>query len=149
MSAWRLFQITLALVLWYFLAGVVFSRVLGIWPPGYEAEGFFLTGAALPWSLLALGFYLPTDSVLAAVVRDCLFLALIAGGIGFNAVIVRGLLRGLIQETRLLPRLRQLRRQREQVQASANRPLRASQGARRFWPRPGGPVRRSVPARRR
>jgi hypothetical protein len=112
MSAVRLFQITLALVLWYFLAGLTFSRVLGVWPPGYEAEGFFLTGAALPWSLLALGFYLPTDSHLGAVVRDLLFFGLIAGGIAINAVIVHGIARTLLAQVRLALRLRRARRAR-------------------------------------
>ena len=32
MNAARIFQITLLLVLWYFLAGLVFSRVLQVWP---------------------------------------------------------------------------------------------------------------------
>jgi hypothetical protein len=146
MSPLRLFQVTLALVLWYFLAGLTFSRVLGVWPPGYEAEGFFLTGAALPWSLLALGFYGPTESALGAVVRDCVFLALIAGGIAVNAVIVQGLLRGLIRELRLALRLRRLRRQREAAQPPTTRAMRVSSGARSSQ---RDPIRRSPPTRRR
>lgn len=88
MTAARVFQVTLLLVLWYFLAGLVFTRALGLWPDGFEGEGFFLVGAALPWSLLALDFYQPTDSVLGAAVRDVLFFAVVAIGIAANAAIL-------------------------------------------------------------
>jgi hypothetical protein len=89
MTAVRLFQTTLLLVLWYFVAGLVFSRWLDIWPDGYEREGFFLVAAALPWSLLALDFHRPTDSLAGAAVRDMLFLMVLGLGIATNAVIAR------------------------------------------------------------
>jgi hypothetical protein len=92
MSALRIFQITLLLVLWYFFAGLVFSRWLGVWPPDFEREGFFLTAAALPWALLALDFHQPTNSVLGAAVRDALFLFLLGLGIAANAAIANRLL---------------------------------------------------------
>jgi hypothetical protein len=100
-KALRIFQITLLLVLWYFFAGLVFSRVLGIWPAGFEREGFFISAAALPWALLALDFYAPTDSPYGAVVRDALFFVVIALGIAANAVIVNGLLRAGVNRLRL------------------------------------------------
>jgi len=140
-SAERVFQITLALVLWYFLAGLVFSRVLGVWPEGFEAEGFFLTGAALPWSLLALGFYLPTESPSGAAVRDLLFFAVIAGGIAVNAVIVHGLLRSVLAQLRLR-RQRRLRQSKQTSRDVAD----ARSGAR---PRSEAPHRPSSPPPRR
>jgi len=100
-TAARIFQLTLLLVLWYFLAGLVFSRVLNIWPSGFEREGFFLGAAALPWSLLALDFYAPTDSLVGAAVRDLLFFVVIAFGIGINAVIVNALLSAAVRRLRL------------------------------------------------
>lgn len=106
MAAARIFQLTLLLVLWYFLAGLVFSRVLNLWPAGFEREGFFLGAAALPWSLLALDFYAPTDSVVGAAVRDLLFFAVIAFGIAINAVIVNALLSAAVQRLRFRRALR-------------------------------------------
>jgi hypothetical protein len=94
MSAPRIGQITLLLVFWYFLAGLVFSRWLGVWPEGFEREGFFLVTAALPWSLLALDFHRPTDSIVGAAVRDMLFFVLLGLGIAVNAVIAKLLLAG-------------------------------------------------------
>ncbi len=92
MTAPRIFQLTLLLVLWYFLAGLGSSRVFNIWPSGFEREGFFLAAAALPWTLLALDFYAPTDSVVGAVVRDALFFAVIALGVAVNAVMLNAAL---------------------------------------------------------
>ncbi|WP_295881245.1 hypothetical protein [uncultured Thiohalocapsa sp.] len=94
MSALRIFQITLLLVLWYFLAGLVFSRWLGVWPQAYEQEGFFLIAAAMPWALLALDFHAPTTSAVGAAVRDSLFLLLLGLGIAVNAAILNALLAG-------------------------------------------------------
>jgi hypothetical protein len=115
----RIFQLTLLLVLWYFLAGLVFSRVLHIWPSGFEREGFFLGAAALPWSLLALDFYAPTDSVVGAAVRDLLFFAVIAFGIAINAVIVNVLLSATARRLRLR---RMLRRQLVRVSGMPRHP---------------------------
>ncbi len=112
MAAARLFQLTLVAVLWYLLTGLICSRVLGIWPEGFEGEGYFITAAAVPWSLLALDFYHPTDSPVGAAVRDLLFFALIAGGIAVNAVIVGSMLRGLLKVLRLDRRIRRIARQR-------------------------------------
>ncbi len=106
-SGWRLFQLTLLLVLWYQLAGLVFSRVLGIWPSGFEHEGFFIAAAALPWTLLALGFYAPTDAPLAAAVRDLLFFALIAFGIAINALVLYGMLAATLRAAARRQRPRQ------------------------------------------
>jgi hypothetical protein len=92
MSAWRVFQITLLLVLWYFFAGLVFSRWLAIWPAAFEREGFFLIAAAMPWALLALDFHAPTSSIVGAAVRDMLFLVLLGLGIAANAAIINTLL---------------------------------------------------------
>lgn len=110
MTNQRLFRLTLLLVLWYFLSGLVFSRVLALWPSGYEAQGFFLIAAALPWSLLAIEFYAPTDSVLGAAVRDLLFLLLLAFGIAVNAVVAATLVRALLKQARLRLRLRRIDR---------------------------------------
>lgn len=101
MTAARIFQIMLLLVLWYILAGLVFSRVLQVWPAGFEQEGFFLGAAALPWTLLALDFFRPADSVAGAVVRDALFFVVIAFGIAANAVIVNLLLSAAARRVRL------------------------------------------------
>jgi hypothetical protein len=84
-NAKRLTELTLALVLWYFLAGLVFERVLAVFPPGSSREAFFLAGAALPWSALLLDFLEPAHSALGGVVQESLFLVLIAGGIALNA----------------------------------------------------------------
>lgn len=107
-SAARIFALTLALVLWYQLAGLLFSRILGVWPAGFEAEGFFITGAALPWSALALAFYFPTESLVGATVRDLLFLALIAFGIAANATIGFLVIRGLWWRLRFGTKLRRV-----------------------------------------
>jgi hypothetical protein len=108
-GATRLFGITLLLVLWYFLAGLVFSRVLQVWPDGFEREGFFLSGAALPWSLLVLDFYQATDSPVGAVVRDALSLVVIAAGIAVNAVIGNYLLGAIWRQMRRSQALRRSR----------------------------------------
>ena len=116
MGASRIFQITLLLVLWYFVTGLIFSRVLQVWPDGFEREGFFLGGAALPWSLLALDFYQSTDSPVGAVVRDALFFVVIAAGVAVNAVIGNHLLGAALRQIRLplvsqrSPRTSRLRR---------------------------------------
>jgi hypothetical protein len=112
MAARRIFQLTLVVVLWYLLTGLICSRVLGVWPEGFEREGYFITAAAVPWSLLALDFYQPTDSPIGAVVRDLLFFALIAGGIAVNAVIVGGMLRGVLKVLDLDRRIRRIERER-------------------------------------
>jgi hypothetical protein len=91
-TALRIFQVTLLLVLWYFFAGLVFSRWLGLWPQGFEREGFFLIAAAMPWALLALDFHAPADSLLGAAVRDLLFLLWLGCGIAANAAILSALL---------------------------------------------------------
>jgi hypothetical protein len=101
MNAKRLTEITLALVLWYFLAGLVFERVLAVFPTGASREAFFLAGAALPWSALLLDVLAPPRSALGGVVQETLFLVLTAGGIALNAwladqVIVRLLRRLLV-----------------------------------------------------
>jgi len=96
MNAARIFQITLLLVLWYFLAGLVFSRVLQVWPQGFERGGFFLGAAALPWTLIALDFYAPTDSTVGAIVRDALYFAVVAFGIATNAVLLNAALAWII-----------------------------------------------------
>lgn len=88
MSARRFVEITLLLVLWYFLAGLIGERVLEVLPRDIAGEAFFLARAALPWSLLALDFVEPARSGLGAVVRDLLFFAVAAGGIAINAGIL-------------------------------------------------------------
>jgi len=88
MNGKRLIEITLALVLWYFLAGLVFERVLAVLPPGYDREAFFLAGAALPWSVLLLGFLEPPHSALGGVVQQALFLVLTGFAIALNAWLV-------------------------------------------------------------
>jgi hypothetical protein len=106
MSALRIFQVTLVLVLWYFLAGLVFSRWLGLWPEGFEREGFFLVAAAMPWALLTLDFQQPAHSVLGTAVRDVLFLLLVGLGIAANAAILNGLLTRLARAVALEHALR-------------------------------------------
>jgi hypothetical protein len=106
MSALRIFQVTLLLVLWYFLSGLVFSRWLGIWPAGFEREGFFLIAAAMPWALLALDFHQPTHSVPGAVVQDALFLLILGLGIAANAAIINVLLTRLARTLALEHALR-------------------------------------------
>jgi hypothetical protein len=91
-TALRIFQITLVLVLWYFLAGLVFTRWLGVWPADIEREGFFLIAAAMPWALLGLDFYAPAHSIVGAAVRDVLFFFLLGLGIAANAAIVNAVL---------------------------------------------------------
>ena len=108
MSAGRISQITLLLVLWYFLAGLVGSRVLGLWPTGFEGEGFFLVGAALPWSLSMLGFYQPTDNPFGALTRDLLFFVLLAGSIAVNAVIANAIIGRLIRGRKLQRSIRRI-----------------------------------------
>lgn len=88
MNGKRLIEITLVLVLWYFLAGLVFERVLAVLPPGYDREAFFLAGAALPWSALLLGFLEPPHSALGGMVQQALFLVLTAVAIAVNAWLV-------------------------------------------------------------
>lgn len=85
MNAKRLTEITLALVLWYFLAGLVFERVLEVFPAGSSHEAFFLAGAALPWSALLLDVLGTPRSALGGVVQEALFLVLTAAGIALNA----------------------------------------------------------------
>ena len=113
MNSKRLIELTLALVLWYFLAGLVFERVLGVLPAGYASEAFFLAGAALPWSALLLGFLEPAHSPFGAIVQQALFLFLTACGIALNAWLLdQVLLRGwrLAREQAALARRRRLRR---------------------------------------
>lgn len=105
MNSRRLVEITLALVLWYFLAGLVFERVLAVLPPGSSQEAFFLAGAALPWSVLLLGFLEPPHSALGGVVQQALFLVLTAFSIALNAWLVD---RVVVQSLRML-RLRTAR----------------------------------------
>ncbi len=95
-NALWVFRIALVLVLWYFLAGLIFSRWLQIWPAGFEEEGFFLVSAALPWSLLTLDFYQQADSALGAAVRDILFLLVLGFGIAANVTIAALALKTLV-----------------------------------------------------
>ncbi|WP_295454458.1 hypothetical protein [uncultured Thiodictyon sp.] len=88
MNSKRLVEITLTLVLWYFLAGLVLGRVLHVLPPEYDHEAFFLTSAALPWSLLLLDFLEQPRSALGGVVQQALFLLLTAGAVAWNAWLV-------------------------------------------------------------
>ncbi|HYN77940.1 MAG TPA: hypothetical protein VES73_09115 [Lamprocystis sp. (in: g-proteobacteria)] len=111
MNGKRLLEITLALVLWYFLAGLVFERVLGVLPSGFANEAFFLAGAALPWSALLLGFLEPAHSALGGVVQQALFLVLTAFAIALNAWLANFvLLRGFWLARREAALLRRRRR---------------------------------------
>jgi hypothetical protein len=121
-SAARIFQITLLLVLWYFLAGLVFSRWLGVWPEDFERQGYFLTAAAMPWALVTLDFQQQANSVLGAAVRDALFLLLLGLGIAINVAIANVLL------VRLLSALALQRAVRRNV-AGARRRLAARRSA--------------------
>ncbi len=97
MNARRFVGITLLLVLWYFLAGLIGERVLNVVPAGLSDEAFFLAHAALPWSLLALEFLTPAHSELGGAVRDLLFLAVAAAGIAVNAWLLYASLRRLLR----------------------------------------------------
>jgi hypothetical protein len=88
MDGKRLFEVTLTMVLWYFLAGLVFERVLDVLPADCSREAFFLAAAALPWSALLLDFLDTPHSPLGAVVQQALFLVLTAGAIALNAWLV-------------------------------------------------------------
>ena len=102
MNSKRLVELTLALVLWYFVAGLVFERVFNLVPPGYDREAFFLAGAALPWSVLLLDFLETPHSALGALVQQGLFLVLTAAAIALNA----WLLHQVVVQTIRLVRIR-------------------------------------------
>ena len=105
-TAKRLFELTLALVLWYFLAGLVLERVLGVLPAAFSREGFFLAGAALPWSLLLLGFLEPANSAAGAIVRDALFFVLVSLAIAVNALLIHQTLRQVWRLARIRAAIR-------------------------------------------